>query len=243
MSGEPRAAWGGGAKEACPHCGAVRARNHQRLCEKNPNRDMALVERLRAGGRKRAAQDAPALVVDTDLKPTGEAVQIPPDVNAAMNADLAVARPPPRPTTVPIKTAPANAQADAFMRARIEELRNTKAPPAVTPASGQVSAKPKTTWSFTPSPLLIKLALGFGALASVGFLWAAWRRKKGESKAQAPPPAMRETYKGPRAWTPDPSAMPVAKDDVVPSTYGGGYIPSPETAWDQKNAASLRGGR
>lgn len=227
MTEAPKQAWGGGAKETCPHCGEVKARNHQRICEKNPARDLALIERLRAGGRKRAAQDRapePAPVAPIATEPPAPA-------------------PPVRASPVPLKpVTTSSADADRFMRARIEELRSTRAPPAVTPSAGQVTSRSRTTWSFTPSPLLVRLMIGTAAVASLGYLFTAWRRRKGKSKAQMPPEAMpREPYRGPRAWTPDPGIMPVARDEVVPGgQWGGGYIPSPETQWDRSNAETVR---
>lgn len=222
-------AWGSARKKECPHCGAFKGAAHIRICKKNPDCDHELLAKKTAALKRNTmtkAESSPDPKPDPKPEPKEET----PTPPAAAPVETPKEAEPPRP--------PAD-----FMAARVAELRanreNNPQPSDQQPASvpvmpSSVAATPKRGIG---KAAMVKLVSGL-ALIGLGFVgFKIWltRRRPNTGESTMPEP---QTYQGPRAWSPEPTK--ISPNDYVPYEGGGGYVPSPQSAWGEEQKERLK---
>ena len=229
-------AWGGAVKVECPHCKRFAGRSHQPICRDNPQRD----ETKAAAYEKRAKQ-----ALETRNRNRTKT-----DASRTTEAPMTDASPPPEPAAAPEPTpAPESAPAPAprrvehgsdFMTRRIAELKGQGSaapvpPTAIVPGSVSVQSKAR----YVPMGVFTKMLAGIALIGltviGIRMWWRSRRPSTGQStqaRDEAPP-----RYNGPRAWSPEPTKV---SQDVIPYEGGGGFIPSPQTAWAADQQRRLR---
>lgn len=229
----------------CPFCRELRTSKHPAVCRLNPDREASpQMKNLRAvhakaKAKKDESMPKPVQPPEPEPKPASVATEAQPSLQPE---PVHVEAPPTRKASIPISAESPRVDASEFLRARVDEYRQAPQPKPVQPV--EMKRGPIV---FTPNPAMLKAVLIGGLGLVAGFMLLKYLRARKQDaprraavqqrEQQATIPAQRDL---PRAWSPDPDRVAPGQWVPGPSSIGGGYVPSPQTAWSKSQDDVLK---